>query len=102
MIMKFFHRTTEENWAKIQEEKILWGKSSSRTYRYTYLALKDWGDSYGNVLLEVEFEPKKEDFGKIHNYGFDPPPGQICVQFSVFVPIPLDKVKRIMTITASA
>ena len=98
--MKFYHRTTEEAWSKIQEEGVLCGVTNS--YRYTYLAPeKCYADeSFGSVFLEVEYEPrgvgvKDEDGGFIDNYGFDPPPGQICWQFSVFKPIPLSQVKRI-------
>ena len=128
--MKFYHRTTEKAWEAILKEGYLWGSKRQEelvktvdvlkqkglpaisdgmnVYRYTYLAPFDWGESYGIVLLEVEYEPKREDAsvcvgGTIknndkpikHNYGFDPPPGQRCVQFSVFEPIYLDKVKRI-------
>ena len=129
--MKFYHRTTEERWQAVQEEGVLWGihgnwKNNNRhkkniydlrhsprgrhcLYRYTYLSPDDQGESFGSVLLEVEYEPKREDAsvcvgGHIetrsehpikHNYGFDPPPGQYCTQFSVFEPIPLGKVRRI-------
>jgi len=111
--MKFYHWTNEEAWKKIQEEGVLWGvHGGDGTYRYTYLAPTPelWKHpSYGNILLEVEYEPRREDASicvggliplkskkkKKHNFGFDPPPGQRCVQFSVFVPIPLNKVRRI-------
>jgi hypothetical protein len=114
----FYHRTTEEAWKKIQKEGYLWGSRNpeqlaktvsvlkekgltaisdgENVYRYTYLAPFDWGDSYGTVLLEVRYEPKRKDFGVKHNYGFDPPQGQICTQFSVFEPIPLTDVRRIV------
>ena len=104
--MKFYHRTTEQSWQAIQKEGCLWGitgfgntqeriDDKENRIRYTYLAPFDWGESYGTVLLEVEYEPKREDFGKKHNYGFDPPTDQQCVQFCVFEPIYLDKVKRL-------
>lgn len=71
--MVFYHRTTEENWKKIQAEGVLWGIEMS--YRYTYLSPNDAGKSYGDVLLEVNYKPKglPDD-----NYGFKPPKGQIC------------------------
>jgi hypothetical protein len=97
--MKFFHRTTEENWKKIQEEGVLWGytiHNGKMSYRYTYLSPDDAGESYGPVLLEVEYDPKPEDFGIKHNYGDDPPPGEYCWQFSVFEPIQLNNVRRII------
>ena len=104
----FYHRTTEERWKAIQKEGVLWGIGSGwnswkqrnklkniNTYRYTYLSPDDWGESYGTVLLAVKYRPLKKDFGKKHNYGFDPPPGQYCTQFSVFEPISLKNVKRV-------
>ena len=107
--MKFYHGTTEESWKKIQEEGVLWGGDTyHRTggkegYRYTYLTPDlDVAENYGNkeVMLEVEYEPigvgNKIDGKTIDNYGFNPPQGQHCWQFSVFVPISIDKVKRKM------
>ena len=105
--MIFYHRTTEERWDAIQKEGFLWGihghdwvvnnsiKKDTSLSRYTYLAPDDPGDSYGSVLLEIEYKPERDNFGKKHNYGFDPPEGQICWQFSVFEPIPLSQVKRV-------
>jgi len=105
--MTFYHRISEERWKQIQEDGELFGiscgldgwdkvnKDRVNRMRYTYLSPDDWGESYGTVLLVVEYEPKREDFGKKHNYGFDPPPGQHCIQFSVFEPIPLSQVKRV-------
>lgn len=93
----FYHRTTEEAWEKIQAEGVLWGCTTAWSEgfqhegpRYTYLAPYDFGDSYGSILLEVEYDPvgAPDD-----NYGFDPPPGQVCWQFSVFVPIDIKHVK---------
>ena len=107
--MKFYHGTTEESWKKIQEEGVLWGGDTyHRTggkegYRYTYLTPDlDVAENYGSkeVILEVEYEPfgvgNKVDGKTIDNYGFNPPQGQHCWQFSVFVPISIDKVKRKM------
>ena len=102
----FFHSTTPEHWEAIKKEGILFGvhghswvesnqnKSKDGGYRYTYLSPKPLITGYGSVILKVRFTPKREDFGKIHNYGFDPPPGQYCWQFSVFEPIPLSRVRR--------
>ena len=93
--MIFYHGTNEETWAAIQAEGCLWGVHS---YRYTYLTperhiAENFG---GSVLLEVEYEPKGVG-SKADNYGFSPPPGEICWQFSVFDPIPLSQVKRVAT-----
>lgn len=101
---KFYHGTSEEAWKKIQKEGVLWGGDAYHNrgykdgYRYTYLTPKRYiAESMGRgpVILEVEYEPIGIDGRGIDNYGFDPPPGQICWQFSVFVPIPISKVKRI-------
>lgn len=103
--MKFYHRTKEYAWKAIQEEGVLWGVHDS--CRYTYLAPNVFDESYGDVVLEVDYTPTREGrkHGQLvgymfepmpkHNYGFDPPPGQYCGQFSVFEPIPLSQVKRV-------
>ena len=76
---------------KIKAEGVLWGiPSPGCKYRYTYLSPYDVGKEYGRVLLEVTYEPKGPPDD---NYGFNPPEGQECWQFSVFVPIPLDKIR---------
>lgn len=97
--MKFYHGTKEAAWAAIQAEGVLWGgytyHKTGEGYRYTYLTPEvEVADAYGEVILEVEWEPVGAGSG-IDNYGFDPPPGETCWQFSVFVPITLDRVKRI-------
>lgn len=99
--MIFYHRTTEENWLKIKKEGILWGIGKS--YRYTYLSPDDMGDSYGDVLLEVEYNPVGIDGSATDNYVFDYQisekninNGEYCWQFSVFVPIDIKYVKRIL------
>lgn len=82
----FFHGTTAEAWAAIQAEGVLWGVHS---YRYTYLTPDlAMAQKYGEVVLAVEYEPKGPP---ADNFGFDPPPGETCWQFSVFVPIPVDR-----------
>ncbi len=86
--MVFFHGTTTEAWVLIQAEGVLWGGSGG--YRYTYLTPhREIAEGYGPVLLEVEYEPVGVDGTATDNYGFDPPPGETCWQFSVFVPIPV-------------
>ena len=52
------------------------------------------------MSIEVEYEPHgvgvtDEDGEVFDNYGFNPRPGQICLQFSVFKPIDLSSVRRI-------
>lgn len=91
--VKFFHRTTEKAWKAIQAEGVLWGVTSNE-HRYTYLSPEIFDESYGPVVLEVEWEPQGAGSG-IDNYGFDPPLGLVCWQFAVFVPIPLSAVRRV-------
>jgi len=56
-------------------------------------------ESYGPVLLEVNYTPTGIDAWKDErdNYLFesDVPPGEVCDQFMVFIPILLKDVKRI-------
>ena len=100
--MKFYHGTSMESWKAIKKEGVLWGgctyhKTGGKgCYRYTYLSPhREVALAYAKpVLLEVEYEPVGVG-SKIDNYGFDPPPGETCWQFSVFVPIPLKQVRRI-------
>jgi len=93
--VKFYHGTKEAAWIAIQKEGVLWGPGRPGGYRHTYLSPeRDVAEKYGDVMLEVEWEPKGVGSG-IDNYGFDPPPGQTCWQFAVFVPIHLGRVRRI-------
>jgi len=107
--MKFYHGTSLKRWEAIQKEGILWSYNiyedehgvPYKSYRYTYLTPKlEIAEGYGEVVLEVEYDPKgigvEDEDGEVYdNYGFDPPEGQICWQFSVFNPIPIANVKRI-------
>ena len=100
--MKFYHGTKEDKWKIIQEEGVLWGYNEYsndgeiyRSYRYTYLSPHlEVSKNYGNIVLEIDYEPT--GIKGIDNYGFDAPKGQTCWQFSVFVPIKLKNVKRII------
>lgn len=88
----WWHGTTEEAWTAIRAEGVLWGRAS---YRYTYLTPhRSVAEEYGVVLLRVRYQPVGVDGTGTDNYGFEPPPGQTCWQFSVFVPIPLVEVRR--------
>ena len=91
--MKFFHGTTRENWLKIQEDGVLWGgHDPPEGHRHTYLTPDiEMARKYGDVVLEVDYEPQGAGSG-VDNFGFDPPPGEECWQFVVFVPIDIRKV----------
>jgi len=102
---RFYHQTTSERWAEIQREGVLWGSplfwrtGEKGGYRYTYLSpTLFYDDPKFDVVLEVEYTPvgiDGPDGVGIDNYGFDPPEGMHCFQFSVFVPIPLSQVRVI-------
>lgn len=60
--MKFYHGTTLENWNKIKQEGILWGKRNIPGYpnisRCTYLAASlEEASYYGSIVLEVNYDP---------------------------------------------
>lgn len=122
--MKFYHSTRENVWAEIQKDGVLWGcprlwdnytgedpeqvigkKLSGKTstdYRYTYLSPDLGWSHFGEVLLEVEYEPegvgnRDENDKPIDNFGWDEEHTKdgYCWQFSVFKPIPLSNVKRV-------
>lgn len=86
--MKFYHGTSEENWKKIQEEGLLWGRRGRYMCRCTYLAVdKEEAQNYGPVILEVEYNPY------IHftenNYCDD------CWQVRVYEPIYIQNIHKI-------
>lgn len=99
---KWFHRTTEKAWLAIREEGILWGGDTfHRTkgksgYRYTYLSSVDWGKTYGDVLLEVDYQVSA--LSKVDNCRFEDENvdhKNEVGQFSVFIPIPVTRCRRI-------
>jgi hypothetical protein len=103
--MKFYHGTSKEKWNAIQKEGVLWGYNTYsnpdgttyRGYRYTYLTPEiDVAKKHGDTILEIEYEPVGVDGRGIDNYGFNPPENETCWQFSVFVPIGLNNIKRIV------
>jgi len=99
--MIFYHGTDDKSWKAIQWEGCLWGGRTYHHlgdplgYRYTYLSPeREVAEVYAEpVLLEVDYRPTGV-FG-VDNYGFNPPPGETCWQFSVFTPILLEHVRRI-------
>lgn len=106
--MKFYHGTSKDNWEKIKQEGVLWGgctfhATNGRSgYRYTYLTPHiEVAEAYGDVILEVEYSPKGVSIGKDNYYFEHEIPeeerahGATCWQFSVFIPIEINKVKQI-------
>ena len=86
--MLFYHGTSEENWLKIQEEGILFGKRDFGISRCTYLAKKiNEARCYGKVILSVEYDPFLDKDNNNYIEG--------CWQFRVYSPISIDNVKRI-------
>lgn len=105
---KWYHGTSQENWAKIQEEGILFGKRHiidsngnivKKVDRYTYLAVdKNAAKQYGDVVLEVEYNPfdadgeiRKDEKGVLNNYNPE------SEQIRVYEPISIDKLRIIWT-----
>lgn len=95
--MIFYHGTTKDNWEKIQEEGILFGRRyvlnndgtiNREVSRCTYLAIDlEEAKCYGEVVLEVEYNPLNS---KHNNYQ------EGCWQVRVYEAIPLENIKRII------
>jgi len=93
--IKFYHGTTKESWEEIQKEGVLWGrryivdsegKIVKEVSRCTYLARnKREAMYYGDVLLEVEYDPFENK--KENNYT------KGCWQVRVYEPIQIENVK---------
>ena len=94
--MIFYHGTSEENWAAIQKEGILYGRRFvtdsngniiKEVDRCTYLAVDvEEAKCYGDVILEVEYDPYSS---RHNNYTED------CWQLRVYEPISIDNIRRI-------
>ena len=90
--MVFYHGTSENKYKEIMEEGVLYGKRGTfngrEIDRCTYLAVdKEEAECYGDVLLEVEYDPFKNK--KKNNYIED------CWQIRVYEPIAIANIKRI-------
>ena len=85
MLMKFYHWTTKENREKIKSEWVLrWIRNAPS--RCTYLAVdKEEAKQYGDVVLEVEYDPKQWQ----DNYC------EGCWQMRVYIPIPINDIKEL-------
>lgn len=99
--MTFYHATSRENWEKIQEEGVLFGrryivdktgkKVIKEVNRCTYLAVElEDAVPFGDVLLQVEYDPFKDKGRRLHNNYIEG-----CWQIRVYEPIPLEDVKLI-------
>jgi len=106
--MLLYHRTTEENWKKIQQDGYLCGKRGGN-YGFISLSEEDWGEHFSfygwktNVLLQVNYEfqgwPKdqyRQEFIKERDQVLKESPNAKIQEFKVFVPIPLCNVKRLI------
>ena len=89
--MKFYHWTTKENREKIKSEWVLrWVRNEPRVKhkmsRCTYLAVdKKEAEQYGDIVLEVEYEPKQWQ----DNYC------EWCWQVRVYEKIPIENVREL-------
>jgi len=81
----FYHGTTLDNYDKILNEKILFGKRGKNINRCTYLAT-DFNEAknYGTVVLEVKYNPFRKP--ALNNFKFG------CWQFRVYEPIGIKDV----------
>lgn len=92
--MKFYHGTSSENWGKIKEEGILFGRRHfndgndiKEVDRCTYLSTEpEEANNYGEILLEVEYDPYETNK---NNYKDG------CWQIRVYEPIPIENVKLV-------
>ena len=94
--MIFYHGTTKEAWAKIQQEGVLWGRrwiidnagtKIKEVDRCTYLALNlEEAKCYGDTVLQVEYDPNTS---KRNNYI------EGCWQVRVYEPIILQHIKKL-------
>ena len=83
--LTFYHATSEEAWAAIKAEKILWGVRPPAS-RCTYLSVKrEDAEHYGKVILEVRYTPGS----LVDNYCDG------CWQCRVYRPIPIEAVRRV-------
>ena len=95
--MIFYHGTSEENWKKIQQEGMLYGRRYvtdnkgnpiQEVSRCTYLALgAEEAKQYGDIVLKVEYNPFENK--RKNNYA------EGCWQVRVYEPIPLQNIKKI-------
>ena len=87
--MKFYHGTSEDNWNKIQEEGILFGKRELAKSRCTYLTTNiNEAKQYGEVLLQVDYDPSEHP--DMNNYCDG------CWQCRVYEPIALTSITELL------
>ena len=84
----WYHGTSQEAWAQIQQEGVLWGRRNAPS-RCTYLCdTPEEAAEHGGVVLEVEWFPSAAG---LHNYA----PG--CWQVRTYDPIPLRCVRVLLS-----
>jgi len=107
--MRWYHGTTRENWNAIQKEGVLFGRRFivdndgnpiKEVSRCTYLTniLKE-ARCYGNVVLEVDYNPL-DNKGKVRKNKRGRPLNNYIPdgwQMRVYEPITIDNVKLIET-----
>lgn len=90
--MKFYHGTSLENWEKIQQEGLLWGRrwfAGKELDRCTYLSTcVEEAHFYGDVILRVEYEPSLHSNKNNYVAG--------CWQLRVYEPINIKDIVRIV------
>ena len=87
--MKFYHGTSKDNWNKIQEEGILFGKRELAKSRCTYLTTDiNEAEQYGEVLLQVDYNPSEHP--DMNNYF------EGCWQLRVYEPIALASITELL------
>ena len=95
--MIFYHGTSKENWEKIQQEGVLYGRRYitdengvrlKEVDRCTYLAVDlEEAKYYGDIILQVEYNPLKHKTKNNYAEG--------CWQVRVYEPIPLSAIKKL-------
>ena len=95
--MIFYHGTSRDNWKKIQQEGVLYGRRYitdengrriKEVDRCTYLAVDlDEAKCYGDIILQVEYDPFKHNSKNTYIEG--------CWQVRVYEPILLQDIKQI-------
>lgn len=86
--MKFYHGTTKKVWNLIQEEGLLYGRTKEKHRSTSLYTRKDLAAQWGDVILEVEYEPGQQDeFGPFDTWT------KSCWQFRTYQPISIQNIR---------